>query len=101
MAEKPPSKADQVAALRLARANRKSNPFEDAARGREPLPEGVTMWPPIPIAVTSRILAPAATIKRGRPLAKDAHKTLSKTKPWEAEGMSKATWYRRKKGKPK
>jgi len=28
-------------------------------------------------------------------LAKDAHKTLSKTKPWEAEGMSKATWYRR------
>lgn len=29
-------------------------------------------------------------------LAKDAHKTLMATKPWEAEGMSRRTWYRRR-----
>lgn len=34
-----------------------------------------------------------------RPLAKDSHKTLTATKPWEAEGMSRATWYRRQKEK--
>lgn len=38
--------------------------------------------------------------KGGRPLAKDADKALSRTKPWEAEGMSRRTWYRRK-GKAK
>jgi hypothetical protein len=36
----------------------------------------------------------ATNSKRGRPLAKDAHKTLSATKPWEAEGISRRTWYR-------
>ena len=36
MAEKSPSKSDQVAALRIARANRRPNAFEDAARGRDP-----------------------------------------------------------------
>lgn len=35
--------------------------------------------------------------KRGRPLAKDAAKTLAATKPWEALGMSRRTWYRRQK----
>jgi hypothetical protein len=38
-----------------------------------------------------------AKIKTGRPLAKDADKTLMATKPWEAEGMSRRTWYRRQK----
>jgi len=38
-------------------------------------------------------------LKRGRPLAKDAAKALMKTKPWEAAGMSRASWYRRKKAK--
>jgi hypothetical protein len=32
-----------------------------------------------------------------RPLAKDRDKTLSATKPWEADGMSRASWYRRQK----
>jgi hypothetical protein len=32
-----------------------------------------------------------------KPLAKDADKSLSRTKPWEAEGMSRRTWYRRRK----
>ena len=32
-----------------------------------------------------------------RPLAKDRDKTLSAIKPWETEGMSRASWYRRKK----
>jgi hypothetical protein len=33
--------------------------------------------------------------KRGRPLDKDKGKTLAAIKPWKAEGMSRATWYRR------
>lgn len=43
---------------------------------------------------------PAARITvmpRGRPLAKDAAKALMQTKPWLSEGMSRASWYRRKK----
>jgi hypothetical protein len=32
-----------------------------------------------------------------KPLAKDAHKTLMATKPWEKEGLSRRTWYRRQK----
>ena len=39
----------------------------------------------------------ARTPRRGRPLAKDADKALMKTKPWVAEGMSRASWYRRQK----
>lgn len=30
-----------------------------------------------------------------RPLAKDADKTISRQEPWKAEGMSRASWYRR------
>ncbi len=38
-----------------------------------------------------------ATHKREfkRPLAKDADKTISRQEPWKAEGMSRASWYRR------
>lgn len=32
-----------------------------------------------------------------KPLAKDAAKTLAATKPWELQGMSRRTWYRRQK----
>lgn len=32
-----------------------------------------------------------------KPLAKDAHKTLMATRPWEAAGISRRTWYRRQK----
>lgn len=39
MSDKQPSKVAQVAALRIARATRQQpNPFEDAARGRDPAP---------------------------------------------------------------
>lgn len=34
--------------------------------------------------------------KRGRPRIDERSKTLKATKPWEAEGMSRRTWYRRK-----
>jgi hypothetical protein len=34
-----------------------------------------------------------------KPLAKDAHKTLMATKPWEAEGISRRTWYRERRRK--
>lgn len=43
--------------------------------------------------------APHPPPKRGRPLAKDADKTLSATKPWEALKLSRRTWYRRTTGK--
>jgi hypothetical protein len=33
--------------------------------------------------------------KRGRPLAKDQMTTFEATKPWVAEGISRATWFRR------
>lgn len=32
----------------------------------------------------------------GRPLAKDADKAIERTRPWEAERISRRTWYRRK-----
>jgi hypothetical protein len=38
--------------------------------------------------------------KRGRPLAKDKEKALSALRPWIAEGMSRATWYRRQSLRP-
>lgn len=33
----------------------------------------------------------------GRPLEKDRQYSASQTKPWEAAGMSRASWYRRQK----
>jgi hypothetical protein len=41
-------------------------------------------------------IGPINSKRGGRPLAKDADKALSRTKPWEAEGMSRRTWYRRR-----
>ncbi len=35
-------------------------------------------------------------VKRGRPLDVDRQHTLTATKPWEAEGVSERTWYRRR-----
>ena len=48
------------------------------------------------------LASPLTSSKRskGRPLDKDRDKTLEATKPWKTAGMSRATWYRRrKKGK--
>jgi len=44
-------------------------------------------------------LSPATVVNRmfRKPLASEWHKTLAATKPWEALGMSRRTWFRRKK----
>jgi hypothetical protein len=39
--------------------------------------------------------------RRGRPSQEDRARTLTATKPWEAEGISQRTWYRRQHGKPR
>lgn len=31
----------------------------------------------------------------GRPLDKDRHLSLAQTKPWQTEGLSRSTWFRR------
>jgi len=36
----------------------------------------------------------------GRPRKGETAATLARSKPWEAEGISQATWYRRQKAKP-
>ena len=36
-------------------------------------------------------------VRRGRPLDRDRDKSCEATKPWLLEGMSRRTWYRRKK----
>ena len=43
------------------------------------------------------------TWRRGRRIAAEQHLVIEKQKPWEAEGMSRATWYRRKakRGEPR
>jgi hypothetical protein len=40
-------------------------------------------------------------VNRGRPLASEAHLSAEHKKPWDAEGMSRRTWYRRKLAKKK
>jgi hypothetical protein len=39
---------------------------------------------------------PREQVRRGRPLAKDAHLSARRTKPWEAEGIGRTTWYKRR-----
>ena len=41
------------------------------------------------------------SVSRGRPRRGEEDKTLSAQKPWAKEGMSRPTWYRRKKEKGK
>lgn len=36
------------------------------------------------------------TKPKGRPLDKDLPYSFERTRPWEAEGMSRRTWYRRR-----
>jgi hypothetical protein len=73
------SKLDQIKALGAAKAASRNS--SDGHDPREIIPDGTDPRQP----------------KREfrRPLAKDRDKTLSVTKPWEAEGMSRASWYRR------
>jgi len=103
-----PSKLDQLRALREANAERsKPNPFQDAARGRDPAPtssgagdatqatgSAVPSAPPMPRRydiAQGPAGAPEAKRKTGRPRLGEV-----RDKPWEAAGMSRSTWYRRK-----
>jgi hypothetical protein len=98
------SKEQQLRELREARLKH-PNPLEDAARGRDP----VLAAKPATAEAThgSRGVGrttgsnPVTGAKREfkKPLAKDADKTLMATKPWETEGVSRRTWYRRQNGK--
>lgn len=92
------SKLDQLRALGDARRRRQAKPnaFEDAARGRDPVtPKSKTRVrkPAAPAAmpVASPVAAnpPAQTLKPGRP-------KIAGPRPWDALGMSKRTYYRRK-----
>ena len=98
----------QLREMREARLKRNSpNPFEDAARGRDFLPprkphEMPSVAGTKPSARSSTVelsphktkdvgSSPAVPTKRGRP-----PKGEKREKPWEAAGMSKASWYRQK-----
>lgn len=85
------SKLDQIRALADAKRSSKNERPKASNRIIAGLEEA--------IAVSRGDAAPAkVTIyKRGRPLAKDALKSLTKTKPWLVAGMSRASWYRRQK----
>lgn len=45
--------------------------------------------------IGGRSSATPPPVKRGRPRAGDRGETLAVTKPWEAHGISQATYYRR------
>ena len=39
--------------------------------------------------------------RKGRPRIEDRANTIEAKRPWEAKGMSRSTWYRRKREKAK
>lgn len=96
--DKTPSKAEQVAALRLARVERskssdggeKKHPRTDGSgKASAALPEGPTQITQIKRGAG---VAPGPSgTKRGRPRIGE-----TRDKPWVAAGMSRSTWYRRK-----
>ena len=55
-------------------------------------PLGSPLTPRVPLP-TLRVMGP----QKGRPLNKDRGKSYEATKPWVLEGVSRRTWYRRKK----
>lgn len=108
MADKSPSKVDQVRALREARANRKPNKFEDAARGRDPAPASdgkVKLQDRKKISphhgATERKDSGESEGPRAVPVMKRGRPRIGETrdKPWIALGMSERTYYRRQAGK--
>jgi hypothetical protein len=48
---------------------------------------------------TLPLLREEVSPKPGRPLLEKAHLSLERTRPWEALGMSRTTWFRRRKAK--
>jgi hypothetical protein len=93
---KPPSKLDQLRALREVRIERDSErrALREARRSAPvrlsdgavvaAFREGASRAEPLPIGA-----------KWGRPRIENRDQTLAATKPWEAKGMSGTTWFRR------
>jgi hypothetical protein len=106
-------KLDQLRALREARfesrggVEGRASSVEDArvVTSTGPHPANAEVGPP-PTARFSRNSLKAAGVESGprdlpkrrvgRPLDSKKHLTYAALKPWEAEGMSRATWYRRR-----
>jgi hypothetical protein len=79
----------------LARQYRPIDEPKPMAVERQPQP-AVGHVPTKPETVPAQTIAkPCAKRKPGRPLAKDKPSTLAATKPWEALGMSRRTWFYR------
>ena len=49
-----------------------------------------------PVSPTNAKPVSSSTKVGGRPLDSQRHLTLTATQPWKALGMSRTTWYRRK-----
>ena len=94
-----PSKLDQLRALREANAERsKPNPFQDAARGRDPAPTSSAPVDHAPQNNAERLPSSDAAAAGAEAKRKTGRPRLGEVrdKPWEAAGMSRSTWYRRK-----
>ena len=116
MAGKYP-KSEQIAALRIARATRQSSrgglkrvppPKSDPPPVLDQIAEGLP--PDAGMATGPRDSKSRHGVKAlgsrgpkpghgGRPRLGEDNKTLKKTQPWKALGMSQRTWYRRQEEK--
>jgi hypothetical protein len=107
----PDFDAIEKANVEKAEAAEKTKPAEEAWQSKR-IPARVL---PSPIELAPPIGAPSAQPKgepaggavkapflrrSGRCLEKDRPFCLAATKPWKAEGMSRATWFRRQKLSP-
>jgi hypothetical protein len=81
---KPPSKLDQLRALREARIERREVRSPVGGANHPTIPPGRAALEPLPIRA-----------KQGRPRIEDRTETITAKKPWVALGMSRATWYKR------
>lgn len=89
------SKADQLRLMREANQAAGKRPVPSV---RVKAPAARLQGPPEQQRKTTGVTAgePATFGKPGRPLDKDRASALEATKPWLAEGLSRATWYRRR-----
>ena len=90
------SKADALRAMREAKFSpAKSSDGRAESRSAEKKTGYLQDRRPVVISPGAGVAPGPSETKRGRPLARDRDKTLAALKPWEAEGMSRRTWYRR------
>lgn len=109
------SKLEQIQALKKRRVEKNAAPAPKITERRDAVTVELTPEP-APVAPTVKVRAAkkpkkrakpakkaakakasAPAPRRGRPRVEDRGKTLSDRKPWLAEGMSRATFYRRQK----